>query len=85
MTRCATVYVGLEIGERINVSADLKIAVVITCFNYENFVGGAIRSVISQSSNALELVVIDDGSTDNSWKIIQELARVPSAHQIVDN
>lgn len=72
MTRCATVYVGLEIGERINVSADLKIAVVITCFNYENFVGGAIRSVISQSSNALELVVIDDGSTDNSWKIIQE-------------
>ncbi|WCS24353.1 glycosyltransferase family 2 protein [Methylobacterium sp. NMS14P] len=49
-----------------------KLAVVITCFNYENFVGRAIQSVIDQGSDACEIVVIDDGSTDRSWSIIQQ-------------
>ncbi|WP_019905980.1 glycosyltransferase family 2 protein [Methylobacterium sp. 77] len=46
------------------------IAVVITCYNYERYVEGAIRSVLDQNCDACELVVIDDGSTDASWDII---------------
>jgi glycosyltransferase involved in cell wall biosynthesis len=48
-----------------------KIAVVITCWNYEAYVAKAIRSVVSQGRDDCELVVIDDGSTDSSWDIIQ--------------
>lgn len=48
-----------------------KIAVVITCWNYEAYVADAIRSVLSQRCDDCELVVIDDGSTDSSWDIIQ--------------
>jgi glycosyltransferase involved in cell wall biosynthesis len=48
-----------------------KIAVVITCWNYEAYVAKAIRSVVSQERDDCELVVIDDGSTDSSWDIIQ--------------
>ncbi len=48
-----------------------RIAVVITCFNYEAYVANAIRSVVSQGCGECELVVIDDGSTDASWDVIQ--------------
>ena len=48
-----------------------KIAVVITCWNYEAYVANAIRSVVSQGCDECELVVIDDGSTDASWDVIQ--------------
>lgn len=47
-----------------------KLAVVISCFNYEAFVGEAIASVLRQGRNACELVVVDDGSTDGSWEVI---------------
>lgn len=49
-----------------------KIAVVITCWNYEAYVADAIRSVVSQRCDDCELVVIDDGSTDSSWDVIQQ-------------
>jgi glycosyltransferase involved in cell wall biosynthesis len=47
-----------------------KLAVIISCFNYESFVERAIRSVLSQASEDCELVVVDDGSTDGSWNAI---------------
>lgn len=48
-----------------------KLAVVISCFNYEAFVTNAIESVRSQANPDCELVVVDDGSTDGSWAVIQ--------------
>lgn len=62
-----------------------KLAVIITCFNYENFVGRAIQSVLDQVSDACEIVVIDDGSTDRSWSMIQQSGvpafRIPNGGQ----
>jgi glycosyltransferase involved in cell wall biosynthesis len=47
-----------------------KLAVVIPCYNYAPFVERAIRSVLDQGRDDCELVVVDDGSTDNSWDVI---------------
>jgi glycosyltransferase involved in cell wall biosynthesis len=47
-----------------------KLAVVISCYNYESFVERAIRSVIDQGRHDCEVVVVDDGSTDGSWDIV---------------
>jgi glycosyltransferase involved in cell wall biosynthesis len=47
-----------------------KLAVIITCYNYETFVERAIRSVLDQGRDDCELVVVDDGSTDGSWDVI---------------
>jgi glycosyltransferase involved in cell wall biosynthesis len=47
-----------------------KLAIVITCFNYETYVEGAIGSVLAQGRDDCELVVVDDGSTDSSWHVI---------------
>ncbi len=47
-----------------------KLAVIISCYNYESFVERAIRSVLDQGRHDCEVVVVDDGSTDGSWDVI---------------
>ena len=49
-----------------------KLAVIITCWNYADYVVDAISSVVSQNRPDCELIVIDDGSTDRSWEVIQQ-------------
>lgn len=48
-------------------------SVVIPCYNHEHFVQDCIQSVIDQTYENIELIVIDDGSKDNSVKKIQEM------------
>lgn len=43
------------------------VSVVIPAYNHENYVQEAIFSVVNQSYAAIELIVIDDGSTDTTW------------------
>ncbi len=50
-----------------------KISVVIPLFNKEKTIESCLQSVLRQSSKADEILVIDDGSTDNSLAIIQGL------------
>jgi glycosyltransferase involved in cell wall biosynthesis len=57
-----------------------KISVIIPCFNYANYVGLAIDSVVTQRYPALDLVVVNDGSTDDSLTVIRRQA--PNAHVI---
>ena len=47
-----------------------SIAVIVTCYNYEAYVADAIDSLISQTRMPDEIIVVDDGSTDNSRAII---------------
>ena len=47
------------------------ISVIIPAYNHERFIGAAVDSVLQQSWSDLELLVIDDGSTDNTGEIVQ--------------
>lgn len=49
-----------------------KISLVTTCYNHEDFIAETIESILSQNYPNLEYIVIDDGSTDGSWDIIQK-------------
>lgn len=49
------------------------VSVVIPCYNHENFVKDCIQSVIDQTYENIELIIIDDGSKDNSVEKIQEI------------
>jgi glycosyltransferase involved in cell wall biosynthesis len=54
----------------IKAMADHKISVVMSAFNGEPFLGAAIESILKQSFRDYELIIVDDGSTDNTWKTI---------------
>jgi glycosyltransferase involved in cell wall biosynthesis len=45
------------------------ISVVIPCWNQAHYLGEAIESVLAQTYPRLELVVVDDGSEDNSYEV----------------
>ncbi len=46
------------------------VSVILTCFNGERWIEEAIRSVLAQSHFDLELIVVNDGSTDRSRQIV---------------
>lgn len=48
-----------------------KLAVIVNCFNYAEYVERAICSVLAQGRDDCELIVVDDGSTDASWDVIR--------------
>ena len=50
------------------------ISVVMPSYNSAPFLSEAIESVLSQTFKNFEFIIIDDCSTDNSWKIIQKYA-----------
>ena len=49
------------------------VSVIVPCYNHEAYVAECIQSVLNQSYSNIELIVIDDGSKDNSVEVIQKL------------
>lgn len=49
------------------------VTVIVPCFNHSDYVARAIESVLNQSYKNFELVVIDDGSEDDSFNILKKL------------
>jgi glycosyltransferase involved in cell wall biosynthesis len=45
------------------------VSIVIPCFNYGHFLGAAIESVLAQTHQPIEVIVVDDGSTDDTQAV----------------
>ena len=58
-------------------SGETLVSVYITNYNYERFIRQSIESVLAQSLKDFELIIVDDGSTDNSRDIIEEYRELP--------
>lgn len=55
-------------------STNPKISVLIPMYNTENYIERCIQSILEQSFSDYEIVVVDDGSKDNSAKIVSNFA-----------
>ena len=49
-----------------------KISVIVAIYNAELYLEQCIESVLNQTLRAIELLLIDDGSTDNSFLICEK-------------
>jgi glycosyltransferase involved in cell wall biosynthesis len=58
----------------------VRVSVIIPCFNAERYIGETMQTVFAQHDVELEVIVIDDGSTDNSASVVER--EFPSARVI---
>lgn len=52
-----------------------KISVIVPVYNVESYIAEGIKAICAQTYSNLEILLVDDGSTDNSGKICDEYAR----------
>ena len=52
------------------------ISILIPVYNVENFLTQSLDSIVNQTYQNLQIVIIDDGSKDNSFAICQKYAKI---------
>lgn len=62
-----------------------KISVIMPVFNAGNFLERAARSILNQTWRNLELIIIDDASTDNTWEKAQQFALADDRVKLLRN
>lgn len=65
----------VDMGNRANTIESPLVSVLVPCFNYAEYVGDALRSILSQNYKNFELIIVDDGSTDDSARVIQNVLK----------
>ena len=59
------------------------ISVIVPVYNVEKYLPKCLDSLLAQTWQELEIIVVDDGSPDNSWDIMQEYARRDSRVRLI--
>lgn len=60
-----------------------KVSIVIPVYNVEEYLKQCLNSVVSQTFTDWECIVIDDGSTDLSWKICDNFAKTDKRFTVI--
>ena len=56
----------------------IKISIITASYNYEDYIKETIESIIAQTYQNWELIIVDDGSKDNSVNVIKEYCKKDS-------
>lgn len=59
----------------INMNYSSKVSVIIPVYNTEEYIEETLKSICNQTLKEIEIIVINDGSTDNSLKIIEQMQK----------
>jgi len=62
----------------------MKISIVVPCYNAEKYLPAMIESVLEQSYSTLELIIVNDGSTDASLNIMEKYASNDARIKVID-
>lgn len=61
------------------------LSVVISNYNHAQFIGEALEAILSQSYEPIEIIIIDDASTDNSVEVIEQFAKIYQTIRLIKN
>lgn len=64
-------------------AASIKVSVIIPVYNSQKFIGGCLQQVLAQSLQEIEVVCVDDGSTDDSADVIVQTAQRDSRVKLI--
>ena len=53
-----------------------KVTIIVPIYNMEKYLVDCLESILNQSYRELEIILVDDGSTDNSKNIIEKYKKV---------
>ena len=51
---------------------DLLISIIIPAYNIENYIAKCLDSLLNQTYKNIEIIIVDDGSSDNTGKVIDD-------------
>ena len=61
----------------------IKISIIIPVYNTEFYLNKCLDSVIKQDIEDFEIICVNDGSTDNSIKILKKYSRIDQRIKII--
>lgn len=61
---------------------ETKFSIILPTYNMENYLEKCLNSILNQTSNNYEVIIIDDGSPDNSAEIAREYAAMDSRFKV---
>ena len=64
---------------------EIKISVILPVYNVEPWIGDCIESLKRQRQDGLEFIFVDDCSTDNSMRAVEEWAAEDERMKIIRN
>ena len=70
-----------KMGEKLN-SSEL-ISVVIPCYNEEMYISKSVNSIRNQTYKNLEIIIVDDNSTDSTCDIVERIAEVDERVKLI--
>lgn len=62
-----------------------KISIVMSVYNGERYLQESVNSILNQTFSDFEFIIIDDGSTDGTWRILEKYASQDSRIVLVRN
>ncbi|WP_159181424.1 glycosyltransferase family 2 protein, partial [Klebsiella pneumoniae] len=65
--------------------SDIVVSVVIPVYNAEEYIADTLKNIVSQSLYEIEIIIINDQSSDNTLDILKEIASSDGRIRIIDN
>ena len=64
--------------------SEIKVSVVVPAYNVEKYIKKSLDSILNQTLRELEIICVNDGSTDNTKKILEEYAEKDNRIKIIN-
>ena len=60
-----------------------KISIIVPAYNIESYIEKTVKSICAQSYENLEIIIINDGSKDNTGKVLDELSKTDDRIKVI--